>query len=199
MSFAILCLIHEKTSFFFSAWMRGFLSLLILQVFVALLLVLFFSLSFATNDLMYQILYFGAFLALTRANGIVKELLGGISIDVSSHVSSLKSFFTIKWGDFLKFIFPQNYNLKPKLFGFIDYSTAIFNAVWAAFLFCFVYLFLPNFSVQVSVFIVLYLPVFLLSIISGYHENMLSLFLLIFRFFKNRKVYLFQKDNSSSF
>ena len=30
-------------------------------------------------------------------------------------------------GDFLKFIFPQNYNFNNKLFGTIDYTTAIFN------------------------------------------------------------------------
>ena len=29
----------------------------------------------------------------------------------------------------MKFIFPQNYNFKSKLFGVIDYSTAIFNVI----------------------------------------------------------------------
>ena len=27
----------------------------------------------------------------------------------------------------MKFIFPQNYNFKNKLFGFLDYSTIFFN------------------------------------------------------------------------
>ena len=38
----------------------------------------------------------------------------------------------------MKFIFPQNYNFNSKLFGFIDYSTAILNVVWCSFIFCLV-------------------------------------------------------------
>ena len=30
----------------------------------------------------------------------------------------------------MKFIFPQNYNFKNKLFGIIDYSSLIFNIIW---------------------------------------------------------------------
>ena len=31
------------------------------------------------------------------------------------------------YGGFMKFIFPQNYDFSSKLFGFIDYSTAIMD------------------------------------------------------------------------
>ena len=34
----------------------------------------------------------------------------------------------------MKFIFPQNYDFKNKLFGFIDYSTVIFNLIWDGFI-----------------------------------------------------------------
>ena len=30
----------------------------------------------------------------------------------------------------MKFIFPQNYNFKNKLFGILDYNTAIINIAW---------------------------------------------------------------------
>ena len=30
----------------------------------------------------------------------------------------------------MKFIFPQNYDFKSKLFGFIDYTTVILNIIW---------------------------------------------------------------------
>ena len=30
----------------------------------------------------------------------------------------------------MKFIFPQNYNFKNKLFGFLDYSTIFLNLIW---------------------------------------------------------------------
>ena len=35
----------------------------------------------------------------------------------------------------MKFIFPQNHDFKNKLLGIIDYSTAIANVVWYAFVF----------------------------------------------------------------
>ena len=38
----------------------------------------------------------------------------------------------------MKFIFPQNYNFHSKLFGFLDYSTAIFNII------CWVIVFIIN-------------------------------------------------------
>ena len=35
----------------------------------------------------------------------------------------------------MKFIFPKNYNFKNKIFGIIDYSTALVNIIWYAFIF----------------------------------------------------------------
>ena len=37
----------------------------------------------------------------------------------------------------MKFIFPQNYNFKNKLFGFLDYSTIFLNLIWFLFIFLF--------------------------------------------------------------
>ena len=42
--------------------------------------------------------------------------------------------------NFLKFIFPQNYNFKNKLFGVIDYTTIVVNIVWSTFVFLIVFL-----------------------------------------------------------
>ena len=44
----------------------------------------------------------------------------------------------------MKFIFPQNYAFKNKLFGFIDYSTLVLNLVWDAFIFCLLDILIPN-------------------------------------------------------
>ena len=41
----------------------------------------------------------------------------------------------------MKFIFPQNYNFKPKLFGFIEYSTIFLNIFWDMFIFFFIHIF----------------------------------------------------------
>ena len=35
----------------------------------------------------------------------------------------------------MKFIFPQNYDFKNKLFGIIDYSTAFVNLLWYSLIF----------------------------------------------------------------
>ena len=42
----------------------------------------------------------------------------------------------------MKFIFPQNYNFKNKLFGIIDYSSLIFNIIWDLIIFLLINLFL---------------------------------------------------------
>ena len=46
----------------------------------------------------------------------------------------------------MKFIFPQNYNFKNKLFGVIEYSTIFLNLIWDLFVFIFINLFFvsPN-------------------------------------------------------
>ena len=41
----------------------------------------------------------------------------------------------------MKFIFPQNYNFKNKLFGVIEYSTIFLNLIWDLFVFIFINLF----------------------------------------------------------
>ena len=48
----------------------------------------------------------------------------------------------------MKFIFPQNYNFKAKLLGFIDYTTLILNIVWGLIIFAFVYIFIPSITLK---------------------------------------------------
>ena len=50
----------------------------------------------------------------------------------------------------MKFIFPQNYNLKNKLFGIIDYSSLFVNIIWDLFIFCLINLiFKENSNVKI--------------------------------------------------
>ena len=44
----------------------------------------------------------------------------------------------------MKFIFPQNYNFKNKLFGIIDYSSLIFNIIWDLIIFLLINLLFKN-------------------------------------------------------
>lgn len=93
----------------------------------------------------------------------------------------------------MKFIFPQNYNFNSKLFGFIDYSTIILNIVWSSFIFCSVNLLFSNLNIKIFLFVVLSFPVLIFSIVGFNHENILYVFLYIFKYIKNPKVYLYKK------
>ena len=69
----------------------------------------------------------------------------------------------------MHFIFPQNYNFKNKIFGFIDYTTAIVNVIW-------------------------YLIIFgILKLFPFNNENIIYFVCYIFKFIKNRKIYFFNK------
>ncbi len=92
----------------------------------------------------------------------------------------------------MKFIFPQNYNFNSKLLGFIDYSTAILNAVWFAFVFCLVNIIFSNLNIRIVLFIVLCFPVLLFSIIGFNHENIIYVFLYISKYVRRPKLYLYK-------
>ena len=92
----------------------------------------------------------------------------------------------------MKFIFPQNFNFRNKLLGIIDYPTAIFNLLYFLLIWFIVSLFTNNFSIKVLFIILLYLPLFLLSIIDFNHENILYSIWYIIKYFLNPKIYLYK-------
>lgn len=92
----------------------------------------------------------------------------------------------------MKFIIPQNYDFSGKLFGILDYSTAIFDVVWCLLVFCIVNFFGVNFYVKLFVVIILSFPVLLFSFIGFNHENILYVFFYIFKFFNSPKIYLYK-------
>lgn len=89
--FAILSLIHHKTKWIFTSWLRVFMSLLLLQLFISLVLLVCFSFSYS-NNMISKLMYIGCVYALIKANNIIKEFIGGISTDAGSPISSFKSF-----------------------------------------------------------------------------------------------------------
>ena len=94
----------------------------------------------------------------------------------------------------MKFIFPQNYSFKNKLFGFIDYSTLFFNIIWDFFMFCFLDLFNLNISIKISIFIIFCFPLFLFSIIGFNHENFIYVLTYLFKYLFNKKIYFYSKE-----
>lgn len=87
--FAFLTLINQSTSSFFKAWLKTFLSLLFIQPFISLILLIVFALDFSTSDVFSKILCIGSIYALIKANSYVQHFIGGISTDVSQNFSSL--------------------------------------------------------------------------------------------------------------
>lgn len=93
----------------------------------------------------------------------------------------------------MKFIFPQNYSFKTKLFGFIDYSTLLLNVIWDAFIFCLLDLLCSNLYAKISIFIVFCFPLFLFSIIGFNHENFVYVLTYLFKYIFNKKIYFYFK------
>lgn len=88
--FAILSLILDKTSWFFKTWLRSFITLLFVQNFISLVLLIAFSTEFNDNFLS-KLLYVGSIYALMKANSYAREIFGGISTDVSTGFASFKT------------------------------------------------------------------------------------------------------------
>ena len=96
----------------------------------------------------------------------------------------------------MKFIFPQNYNFKNKLFGIFDYSTIAINVLWSVFILFIVCTFLKNLTVQIFIFITACFPLFLFSISGVNGENIIYVFSYIFKFILKQKLYLYNKKNN---
>jgi len=95
----------------------------------------------------------------------------------------------------MKFIFPQNYNFKNKLFGVIDYSGLILNIIWGVLVFTLVNLFFNDLTIKIFIFIVLFLPVLLFSIIGFNNENIVYIFVYVFKYLNSNKLYFYSKNN----
>ena len=94
----------------------------------------------------------------------------------------------------MKFIFPQNYSFKSKLFGLIDYSTLFLNIIWDFFILCVLDLFTFSITFKISFFIILCFPLFLFSIIGFNHENFIYVIAYLFKFVFSHKIYFYSKS-----
>ena len=93
----------------------------------------------------------------------------------------------------MKFIFPQNYDLKNKLFGIIDYSTAFVNVIWYALVFILVNFIFKSLTLKIFVFVILCLPLFLFSFAGFNGENILYVFSYLTHFLLKPKLFLYRK------
>lgn len=90
--FAFLTLTNHSTSWFFRSWIRNFIGLLLLQSLIAFILLIIFSIDYNFTDLFSKFMYIGGIYALSRANTYIRQLIGGISTDISNSFTSFKTF-----------------------------------------------------------------------------------------------------------
>lgn len=95
----------------------------------------------------------------------------------------------------MKFIFPKNYDFKPKLFGFIDYSTAIIDGIIALLLYGISYILFASIFYRVVFMISLFLPIILFSIFGFQKENIFEVLSYMIYFILHNYVYLFFKSD----
>ena len=95
----------------------------------------------------------------------------------------------------MKFIFPQNYDFSTKLFGLIDYSTAILNVIWSGFIFLLVNIVFESLNIKIFLFIILCLPVLLLSIIGINGENIIYVLSYLIKYIVKQKLYFYEKKS----
>lgn len=92
----------------------------------------------------------------------------------------------------MKFIFPQNFNFKNKIFGIIDYPTAIFNVAYFLFIYTIFNLFMSSLTLKIFFIIIFYFPIFLISVIDFNHENILYFLWYMIKFMIRPKIYLYK-------
>ena len=86
--FAILSLILDSTSWFFRAWLKNIFSLLFIQIIVAIVLLILFSMDYSSNNLMTKFIYVGAIYSLIKANSFVCDFIGGVSTTFAQNVEN---------------------------------------------------------------------------------------------------------------
>lgn len=89
--FAFLSLINSSSSWFFKIWLKSFVSLLLIQILIALILILSFTID-SSNLTLSIILHIGIIYALTYSHTYLKTLIGGINTSVSNNISYMKNF-----------------------------------------------------------------------------------------------------------
>lgn len=93
----------------------------------------------------------------------------------------------------MKFVFPQNYNFKSKIFGWLDYWAAILNVVWGVILFGILNIISVGINIKIFIFVIFFFPVLLFSIVGFNGESIISVCNYIIKYMLKPKVLLYKK------
>ncbi|MBO4815485.1 MAG: hypothetical protein J5507_00680 [Clostridia bacterium] len=89
--FAFISLINNSTSWIFKSWFKLFISMLVLQIIVPIILLIAFSMDLNSSDIFSKLLYIGTVYSLIKANSYVREFMGGLSTDINIGISGVKN------------------------------------------------------------------------------------------------------------
>lgn len=89
---AFLTISNQNTFIFFKIWLKSFLALLFIELFSSLILIIMFSITYSSNNITSKLLLIGSLFALIKSNSYIRDLIGGISTDISDNMYLLKSF-----------------------------------------------------------------------------------------------------------
>lgn len=93
----------------------------------------------------------------------------------------------------MKFIIPQNYNFKNKLFGFLEYSTIVLNLVWYLVIFAILQLLFKSWNIKIFLLISLCFPITLFSFIGFNGESIVYVLKYLAKYIFRPKLYLYKK------
>ena len=93
----------------------------------------------------------------------------------------------------MHFIFPKNYDFSFKFLGIFNYSSIFLNIIWASFLYFFISFLFKSLIIKFYVFLVLFLPFFLFSILNKSSENIFIVCSNFFTYLFRPKVFFYDK------
>ena len=99
----------------------------------------------------------------------------------------------MKVGEFLKFIFPQNYKFNTKILGIIDYQTAILNLIWDGIVFLILNMIFRSLNIKIFLFIIFSFPMLIFSIIGINGDNLINVIIYMSKFIIKPKLLLYSK------
>ena len=93
----------------------------------------------------------------------------------------------------MKFIIPQNFDFKNKLWGIFDYYTLFFNIIWYIIIFIITNFLFSNWSIKIFLIISLGFPITLFSAFGLNGESIIYVLKYIIKYLISPKIYLFKK------
>lgn len=101
----------------------------------------------------------------------------------------------MKVGEFLKFIFPQNYKFSTKIFGLIDCQTAILNCIWGGGIFLIINTLFKNINIKIFLFISFVFPILIFSIVGVNGEKIIDVIIYMSKFIIKPKLLFYDKSS----